>query len=80
MKTGIMVKCTTCHRQKKPRGRSAPIGLYMCEPIDLLALNCNRPFDGCLGYNQEPKVGWLWPGETEEDFGYPCPDDGTKEA
>jgi hypothetical protein len=34
----------------------------------------------CSGYYEEPKVGDLWPGETEEEFGYPVGSDGTREA
>jgi hypothetical protein len=32
----------------------------------------------CHGYREEPKVGDLWPGESEADFGYPVSDDGTE--
>jgi len=28
----------------------------------------------------EPKMGDLWPGETEADFGYPVSADGTREV
>jgi hypothetical protein len=41
-----------------------PIGAYYCD-MD------------CPGYYEEPHVGDLWPGETEEDFGYPISKDGT---
>jgi hypothetical protein len=34
----------------------------------------------CKGYDLDPKVGDLWPGETEEEFGYPVRSDGTREA
>jgi hypothetical protein len=67
MKVGIAIYCATCGNRKKPRGRSAPIGLCMCDYE-------------CKGYDQEPLVGDLWPGETEEQFGYPCGSDGTREA
>lgn len=58
MKVGIAVYCTICRHRKKPRGRSAPLGAYLCDWE-------------CEGYNLDPQVGTLWPGETEEDFGYP---------
>lgn len=74
MKTGIYVTCLVCHRQKKPRGRSAPMGMSMCEDSSIF-----NPH-GCDGYAQEPRVGDLWPRETEEDFGYPCSDEGTINA
>jgi hypothetical protein len=44
-----------------------PLGVFMCQPE-------------CSGYAKEPKVGELWPRETEEDFGYPVSTDGTEEA
>lgn len=65
MKVGIAVYCTTCGRQKCPRGRSAPLCSAMC-------------YFECEGYSYDPKVGDLWPGETEEEFGYPCGTDGTR--
>ena len=65
MKIGVRVNCAECGHQKKPRGRSAPLGVFMCEPE-------------CSGYYREPLVGDLWPGETEEEFGYPCSDNGTQ--
>lgn len=68
MRVGISAYCTKCRRQKCPRGRSAPMELVMCSP-----------HSGCDGYYEDPKVGDLWPRETEEDFGYPCGSDGTKE-
>jgi hypothetical protein len=34
----------------------------------------------CSGYYTEPLPGDLWPGETEEDFGYPISNNATKEA
>lgn len=74
MLKGIRVECKTCGRQKKPRGRSAPTGLILCEPPIL------SEYDGCNGYYDHPRVGDLWPGETAEDFGYPCTDTGTEEA
>jgi len=68
MKRGIRVTCAVCHRSKCPRGRSAPAMLYLCESGD------------CKGWPEAPKVGDLWPGETEEDFGYPVTNDGTEEV
>lgn len=72
-KRGIHVTCVVCHRQKQPRGRSAPIGMSMCQPFHKII----EPH-GCEGYYQKPFVGDLWPGETDEDFGYRCSDDGTE--
>jgi len=34
----------------------------------------------CAGYYIDPKVGDLWPGETEEEFGYPIGAHGWKEV
>lgn len=67
MKVGMAVYCNTCGLRKSPRGRSAPYALPMCN------------FE-CSGYYEDPKVGDLWPGETEEEFGYPVSADGTREA
>jgi hypothetical protein len=39
----------------------------------------NEP-GGCPGYNDDPQAGDLWPGETEEEFGYPIGPCGTREA
>ena len=61
---GISVECAVCHQVKKPRGRSAPLG----------PMYCTRE---CEGYDQEPYVGDLWPGETSQDFGYPHSMHGT---
>ena len=58
MIVGTSVECTVCGLQKQPRGRSAPMEMTMCN------------FE-CPGYNQEPQIGQLWPGETSENFGYP---------
>lgn len=47
-----LVECTTCGLPKKPRGRHAAAdGQLMCN------------FD-CEGYQDEPRPGTLWPGET----------------
>lgn len=67
MKVGICITCAVCGQQKKPWGRSAPLEMNMCE------------VGQCHGWLAEPKVGDLWPGETEEDFGYPCCSEGTKD-
>jgi hypothetical protein len=54
---------------KKPWGRSAPLE------------SANGYCDtDCAGYDKEPKVGSLWPGETAAEFGYPCSNDGTEET
>lgn len=55
---GTGVNCLTCGHRKKPRGRSAPMGMMMCD-------------SECPGYYESPHVGQLWPNETSEDFGYP---------
>lgn len=46
-------QCATCHRTKKPHGRSAP----------LVAANgyCDEE---CPGYYEPPYIGCLWPGES----------------
>lgn len=54
---GKYVECTVCHLYKKPHGRDAP--------------NNNWCDEDCSGYNNFPKPGCLWPGESKEDFGYP---------
>jgi hypothetical protein len=56
---GVAVDCKICGLRKKPRGRSAP--LEMANSL------CDHE---CPGYNQDPEPGWLWPGETREQFGY----------
>lgn len=57
---GYSVECPVCHRTKKPFGRSAPIGLNMCDYE-------------CPGYGREPLPSHLWPNESEADFGYQVP-------
>lgn len=57
-KVGVIVYCTLCRRVKKPRGRSAP--------METAGSYCDSD---CSGYYEEPKPG-LWPGETQEEFGY----------
>lgn len=61
---GIAVYCTSCGQRKKPIGRSAPLGFYLCD-------------HECPGYHDVPLPGDLWPGERESDFGYPVSEDGT---
>ncbi len=63
-KVGIRVRCAVCGATKKPMGRSTPLGGYYCDPE-------------CKGYYEEPKPGSLWPGESEQEFGYPVGNDGT---
>jgi hypothetical protein len=67
VKVGIAVYCLTCGHRKKPTGRSAPIGVYMCD-------------DSCPGYRNEPQPGDLWPRESEKDFGYPVSSHATREV
>ncbi len=45
-------ECTVCGQRKKPVGRDAPPGLYLCSYE-------------CEGYMQVPFPGHLWPGEFE---------------
>lgn len=66
MRIGIAVYCRQCGRRKAPVGRSVPMGVMLCEAQ-------------CSGYRTEPLPGDLWPGESEEDFGYPISDHATKE-
>jgi hypothetical protein len=66
VRVGITVTCTVCGRTKQPFGRSASNWSSLCGWE-------------CPGYDQSPKVGSLWPGETSIDFGYPCGTDGTIE-
>lgn len=68
MKTGIPVECVLCRKYKKPIGRSGP--------MEMQSSLCD---DDCGGYRQEPFPGSLWPGETEEEFGYPVGLEGTEE-
>lgn len=58
---GRAVDCRVCGLRKKPRGRDAP--LIMASSL------CDHE---CPGYAQPPHPGDLWPGETAEDFGFPC--------
>lgn len=60
---GEAVTCTVCGSRKQPIGRSAPLDSYLCD-------------SDCPGHRQDPWPGWLWPGETQQEFGY-CLDCGT---
>lgn len=62
MRIGIAVRCEICGKTKAPRGRSIPIMRHS----DFCSSGSN-----CPGYRSEPFPGDLWPGETEEEFGYP---------
>jgi len=53
------VYCTVCGLRKKPVGRAAP--LEMANSL------CDYE---CEGYVLEPLPGYLWPNETQEEFGY----------
>lgn len=77
MKRGIRVVCKTCGRQKAPRGRSASPLMPYCLPA-FFGPEFGEP--SCHGYYDDPKVGDLWPGETEADFGYHVIADGTEEV
>lgn len=66
-KVGISVKCCTCGRSKSPRGRSLPPEISMSY--------CGS---ACPGYRDAPLPGDLFPGETDEDFGYSCSDNSTR--
>lgn len=58
-KVGTSVECVVCGLMKKPRGRSAPAAMA--------GGLCDRD---CRGYELDPQVGSLWPGETRKEFGY----------
>jgi hypothetical protein len=66
-RVGVAVTCTVCGDRKKPIGRSAPLQMTFCD-------------DDCPGYRQPPYSGSLWPGESEQDFGYAVSVDGTTDA
>lgn len=61
MKIGKAVYCQACGMRKTPIGRSPPLGLANSL--------CGHE---CEGYRKEPRPGSLWPGESEEEFGYPA--------
>lgn len=62
---GVEVECVVCGKTKKPRGRSAPMQMSMCD-------------SECSGYWREPLVGSLWPGENEAEFGFPVGEIGIR--
>lgn len=68
MKVGIAVTCKHCGLRKKPRGRAA--ALEMANSL------CD---DDCDGYDLHPYPGDLWPGETEEEFGFPISANATED-
>lgn len=59
MEIGKAVTCVVCGLRKKPIGRSAP----------LETSNSLCDFE-CAGYDKGPHPGHLWPGETQEQYGY----------
>lgn len=69
MRIGIRVFCPKCNKVKAPRGRSVPPEIY--------SAYCT--WDQCPSYYDHPKPGDLWCGESEDDFGYPISNDGTRE-
>jgi hypothetical protein len=72
-RVGAVVQWTTCGLQKKPRGRSGPLMTHYCEPR-----HNDEDYGGCVGYEQDPQAGSLWPGESCADFGYGHSHDGTE--
>lgn len=65
-RVGVRVICAVCGDQKAPHGRSAPMGIPYCDK------------SRCDGYDRDPQVGCLWPGESCEDFGYHHCHNGTE--
>lgn len=59
MRIGIAVTCVECGLTKQPHGRDSRETAGLCT-------------NACPGYYLDPQAGCLWPGETEEDFAYPC--------
>ncbi len=57
---GVNVNCPACGLQKKPHGRSGPLGVSYCTA------------DECKAYGADPMVGCLWPGEKASEFGFVC--------
>jgi hypothetical protein len=70
MRVGVAVTCTVCGNIKAPHGRSALSEMRYCQGF---------PVDYCRGYLEKPYPGRLWPGETEEDFGYISCTNATRE-
>ena len=58
-KFGVAVYCTVCGAMKNPIGRDGGYWGNYCSME-------------CPGYNKPPYAGSLWPGESEEEFGYPA--------
>jgi hypothetical protein len=54
--TDRMPECTVCGMRKKPIGRDA--GVAMGNSL------CDHE---CSGYYSDPKPGYLWPGESEDE-------------
>jgi hypothetical protein len=75
MRIGISLECTICHRTKAPRGRSVPMAMIS----SMCTLSWPDEPGHCAGYYEEPIPGSLWPRETDEEFGFPCSTDGTRE-
>lgn len=75
MKVGTVIMCTHCGKAKAPRGRSVPDLTW-----DQWCQGWLPSGGGCIGYTEEPRVGDLWPDESERDFGYPVIAWGTKEV
>lgn len=70
MRVGISVECKKCGQTKAPRGRSVAAAMWNSMCTD----------DRCSDYYNDPKPGDLWPGETEEEFGYPISSNATREV
>ena len=66
-KIGISVTCATCGRMKNPVGRYGSPEISYCHGTE------------CPGWDKPPYVGQLWPGETEEEYGYPIGQHGVRE-
>ena len=75
MRVGIEVRCSVCGKPKAPHGRSLPIPEHRqwCEANFL-----NQALQ-CPGYYADPQSGCLFPGETEDDYGYECCNNATEE-
>lgn len=57
---GRIVECPKCGRDKAPVGRSLP----------MVAVAGYCTWDSCDAYHDDPKPDYLFPSETEADFGY----------
>ena len=66
---GVRVECVVCGKSKRPHGRSVPMEMErsLCSPE-------------CDGYNLDPQAGCLWPGETDDEFGYRSCKNATEET